>query len=229
MARPPGAGKRGTVSRAGDPEVLERAREYMRAGLTQRLLAKAIGVHETTLSDWLALGRKGVEPYAAFLGAVDSASAEHARELLDVVTVAAKGDKNWRAAAWLLEHRYKLGESADLAPTATEANPQKGDGVTAAPVEVGSASDLETEIAELKAIREEARREGKFRDVATLTVQLAKMTKLRDEQRMDELDGADDATLVESIIGNLRELDPEVRRKVQAALTEANREDGGQQ
>lgn len=75
-------------------------------GATYELAAKYAGISYPTLRRWLVRG--GNEPesdYGQFTQAVKRAEAEAALAALAKITGAAQNG-DWRAAAWLLEHRY---------------------------------------------------------------------------------------------------------------------------
>jgi hypothetical protein len=74
------------------------------AGCGRRTAAQAAGVDRSTLLRWLAAGREGVEPFAAFESEVRAAEARC--ELANVATIQAASAKTWQAAAWLLERKH---------------------------------------------------------------------------------------------------------------------------
>lgn len=69
----------------------------VRNGLTYRLAAAKAGIHEDTVTDW-----KSKHP--DFSERLLVAEAEAAQEALVRIGSASKDD--WRAAAWILEHRH---------------------------------------------------------------------------------------------------------------------------
>jgi hypothetical protein len=92
------------VSRPGPdttltPELQRVIAGYVNAGATIPNAAEAAGVSWNTVKKWIAKGRKGIEPYDAFVAALAQARAMHSVAMQLVITNAAKkGD--WRAAAW---------------------------------------------------------------------------------------------------------------------------------
>lgn len=74
------------------------------AGCGRRTAAQAAGVDRSTLMRWLAAGRDGVEPFAAFEAEVRAAEARC--ELANVATIQAASARTWQAAAWLLERKH---------------------------------------------------------------------------------------------------------------------------
>jgi hypothetical protein len=99
------------------------------AGETFAEAASRAGVHRVTLASWLARGAdEELGPYADLHLAVTRARATLHRELLDVVKGSARGTDvgggDWKAAAFLLERRFRsvYGTDAkeDAAPDRTK-------------------------------------------------------------------------------------------------------------
>lgn len=74
------------------------------AGAPIPIAAASVGVPKSTWRNWLAKGREGIEPYAAFLEAMESAKAAFAAGA--VRKIAAAGEFDWHPLAWLLERRF---------------------------------------------------------------------------------------------------------------------------
>ena len=102
-----------------DPALLARLREGASAGMTYKLLARAIGISESTFHDWQRRGRQGLAPWSGFVAELDDAEAEGARRLLEVIRDAATAGQ-WQAAAWILErrHDYRRDAPAMVVPEA---------------------------------------------------------------------------------------------------------------
>jgi hypothetical protein len=81
--------------------------EGVRRGLTYRLAAARAGLHQDTITDWKA-------KHSDFSERLFVAEAEAAQEALDKIRKAS--DDDWRAAAWILEHRHP----ADFGKTVQE-------------------------------------------------------------------------------------------------------------
>lgn len=74
------------------------------AGAPIPIAAASVGVPKSTWRNWLAKGREGIEPYAAFLEAMESAKAAFAAGAVRKITAA--GEFDWHPLAWLLERRF---------------------------------------------------------------------------------------------------------------------------
>lgn len=93
------------------PEVQETICKAIRIGATYQAAAEAAGVSYETFNEW----RKGkAHRFITFSEAVDRANADAQLDLLQ--NIKAAGDKDWRANAWVLEHRFKqdFGNSVDV-------------------------------------------------------------------------------------------------------------------
>lgn len=71
--------------------------DAVRCGMTYRLAAAKAGVHQDTITDWK-------EKHSDFSERLLIAEADAAQEALEKIGKAANDD--WRAAAWILEHRH---------------------------------------------------------------------------------------------------------------------------
>ena len=111
------------------PEVQEKILTSIRAGNYTEVAAAYAGISKTTYYQWIRRGearaaeiqaaiveaeKNGTEPtyiddpesdmYLDFLNAVEQASAES--EVHDMTLIGIAAARNWRAAAWRLEHKY---------------------------------------------------------------------------------------------------------------------------
>lgn len=73
-------------------------------GLVRKVAARCAGISPRTLYKWLALGRKGVQPYAQLEQRLKEAQSNGEQELVDIIKMHAVD--SWQAGAWLLERRY---------------------------------------------------------------------------------------------------------------------------
>jgi transposase len=85
------------------PELQERITAFLRAGNYVETAAACAGIHKDTFYEWCKKGRKGEEPFATFVAAVDKAIAES--EARDVALIGKAAIDNWQAAAWRLERK----------------------------------------------------------------------------------------------------------------------------
>lgn len=87
------------------PAIQDAICALVNAGAPLPHAARACGVPWPTVKDWLKKGRAGKQPYADFVAAWQQAKARWVAGAVMRVTKAS--DKNWKAAAWLLERRVK--------------------------------------------------------------------------------------------------------------------------
>jgi transposase len=80
----------------------EKIIEAVKQGMTYKLAAGYGGVSYETLRGWLKQGEEGDERFVAFFQAVQQAEAEGALENLKHINKS----MDWRARAWVLEHRH---------------------------------------------------------------------------------------------------------------------------
>lgn len=87
------------------PELAEQIVRFVRHGNYLEVAAAAAGIARSTLFDWLRRGARETRgPYRDFSVALRVAQAE--TEATDLALVALAARKDWRAAAWRLQHRF---------------------------------------------------------------------------------------------------------------------------
>ena len=86
------------------PEIIESIADGIRSGLFLDQACHLAGISPSTFYLWRKEARKGTEPHASLLEAVDKAEAEAMRDALDVIREASH--KDWKAAVWYLQHRW---------------------------------------------------------------------------------------------------------------------------
>jgi hypothetical protein len=93
------------------PEVQKVIFEAIEAGAKLEIAAKAARIGARTLDEWLHHGRKELQenpdaegPCANFVRDATAASAKFETDCLSIIQDAA--EKNWTAAAWLLERKF---------------------------------------------------------------------------------------------------------------------------
>lgn len=62
------------------------------------------GVSYTAFKEWMVRGQAGEKPFAAFAAVIQDAIGR--REVGYAATITAEGKRDWRAASWMLTHRY---------------------------------------------------------------------------------------------------------------------------
>lgn len=87
------------------PELTERFAHAIRLGMRYIDACRYVGISQRTWSHWQNRGAMGEEPYATFLSAVKTAETEGMLACLESIERAHR-NKDWKAAAWLLERRY---------------------------------------------------------------------------------------------------------------------------
>jgi len=80
------------------PEVSDKVIEGLKKGYTRKMVSEGVGVLPETMRSWM---RSELPKYAGFLERVLKAEASGRRSLVDMIVF--HGEKDWRAAAWLLE------------------------------------------------------------------------------------------------------------------------------
>lgn len=104
-ARPGSGPKR----RAPTQEQIDAYVAYIAQGVKRDQAAPLLGCHAATAAEWIRIGEADLNeckdtPYARLAQAVYAAEAVHVADLLGVIRRAA--NRNWIAAAWILERRY---------------------------------------------------------------------------------------------------------------------------
>jgi len=88
------------------PEIAKEIVEAIGIGVPRDMAAKSVGVQPSTLYQWLAKGREGIEEYKEFAEAVEKADSLVVKRALVRITQAATKEQHWTAAAWLLERKH---------------------------------------------------------------------------------------------------------------------------
>lgn len=89
------------------PERVAIILEGLANGMTQRDCAMLAGIHEDTLCGWKCNNSE-------FSEQMGQKAVEYKQKLLKRITDA--GEKDWKASAWILEHKYKN----DFSPNAND-------------------------------------------------------------------------------------------------------------
>ena len=87
-------------------ELIDKAAEMKRHGLTNRDICQAVGIAEQTFYRWI--NKPTNRLHRSLNEALKKAEAEYKGELLESIMETATRQKNpqWTAAAWLLERKY---------------------------------------------------------------------------------------------------------------------------
>ncbi len=90
------------------PELIDKLVEAISIGCTDKHACEYVGIAVSTFYAWKENGRNEKEPiYIEFLEAIQKANARNVIANLAVIQRAAK-EKQWQAAAWLLERRHGM-------------------------------------------------------------------------------------------------------------------------
>lgn len=84
-------------------DVLNRAVELKSGGANNVDICAAIGIHESTFYEWVNKPKTDLQ--REFSDAIKRAEADYKNALLAIVMRDAQ-EKDWKAAAWLLERKY---------------------------------------------------------------------------------------------------------------------------
>ena len=87
-----------------DKFVHDRLAEALRTGNTRIDAARYAGIGYSTFRSWMARGRTGERPYAAFVASMEKAEADAVIRNVAIIQKAA--GVSWQAAAWWLERKF---------------------------------------------------------------------------------------------------------------------------
>ena len=85
-------------------KVTDQILEGIEQGYTKAMVSKKVGVPTDTITRWLRMGRMGQDQFRQFAIDYDASMGVAVQNMVDRVIEHA--EKDWRAAAWLLERRY---------------------------------------------------------------------------------------------------------------------------
>jgi hypothetical protein len=90
------------------PELQASICKEIEAGLTYEDAAELNGITRKTLSEWVAKGRAGADPYRAFGDAVIAARAKAKADAIKAVRAGVMMNQapDWKAEAWFLERTF---------------------------------------------------------------------------------------------------------------------------
>lgn len=90
--------------------------ESAKLGLKVNHMCERAGIKPRTYYAWKARAKQGEEPYSSFMQRVEKSQADGVAHNLAIILRAAKEDRSWTAAAWILERCFgynKVIESPD--------------------------------------------------------------------------------------------------------------------
>ena len=86
------------------PDIQEAIVDGLSKGMTRRNVSDTLGLGKNTIGRWLKRGQEGDERFAGFAERCILAEKQAQGALIEMITN--QGEKDWRAAAWLLERRF---------------------------------------------------------------------------------------------------------------------------
>lgn len=84
-------------------EAIERAVKLKKGGANNKDIAAALGIHESTFYEWIANPKS--DKQREFSEGIKKAEADYKNALLAIIMRDAS-QRDWHAAAWLLERKY---------------------------------------------------------------------------------------------------------------------------
>lgn len=97
--------ERGGKKQRLTPEIKNKLVEIIAAGHTKQTACESIGIAPSTLYSWIARGERRKSKLCIEL-VEEIRKAEAKAKMLFVETIKKATEKNWQAAAWLLERRW---------------------------------------------------------------------------------------------------------------------------
>ena len=103
-------------------ELVDKAAELKRSGLTNRDICAALGITEQTFYRWLS--KPTCRLHRSLSETLKKAESGYKAELLEAIMATATREKNpqWTATVWLLERKYPDEYAQTTRKTETEAN-----------------------------------------------------------------------------------------------------------
>ena len=87
--------------------------EGLRLGMLKRDALKRALLPRSTYCAWINRGKRGVQPYSDFWQRTEKAEADGTAYLIGLIVKAAKEQKSWQAAAWILERTRGYGRNQE--------------------------------------------------------------------------------------------------------------------
>ena len=185
----------------------------IRQGCTYQAGASAIGVSVDTIYSWLRQGRAATrknDKYLKFLKAVKKA--EHERQQFLLAQILEASNKDWKAAAWLLERRDGFRKDAVWKEEPEDDTTKKDQPSTPLELFQSKAEDLEDAM-------QQAKKAQSWQAYAALQRQyITVLDSIRtieaEEGQIDSLDSASDEILKVETVNAIINLPPVLRQNI---------------
>ena len=185
----------------------------IRQGCTYQAGASAIGVSVDTIYSWLRQGRAATrknDKYLKFLKAVKKA--EHERQQFLLAQILEASNKDWKAAAWLLERRDGFRKDAVWKEEPEDDTTKKDQPSTPLELFQSQAEDLEDAM-------QQAKKAQSWQAYAALQRQyITVLDSIRtieaEEGQIDSLDSASDEILKVETVNAIINLPPVLRQNI---------------
>ena len=185
----------------------------IRQGCTYEAGASAIGVSVQTIYHWLRQGRAATrknDKYLKFLKAVKKAEHERQQFLLEQILEAS--NKDWKAAAWLLERRDGFRKDAVWKEEPEEETTEKDQPSTPLELFVSQAEDLRDAMQQAKQAQSWQAYAALQRQYITVLESIR--TIEAEEGAIDSLDSASDDLLKTETVNAIINLPPVLRQSI---------------
>ena len=185
----------------------------IRQGCTYQAGASAIGVSVDTIYSWLRQGRAATrknDKYLKFLKAVKKA--EHERQQYLLAQILEASNKDWKAAAWLLERRDGFRKDAVWKEEPEEETTEKDQPSTPLELFVTQAEDLRDAIQQAKHAQSWQAYAALQRQYITVLESIR--TIEAEEGAIDSLDTASDDLLKTETVNAIINLPPVLRQSI---------------
>ena len=185
----------------------------IRQGCTYQAGASAIGVSVDTIYSWLRQGRAATrknDKYLKFLKAVKKA--EHERQQFLLAQILEASNKDWKAAAWLLERRDGFRKDAVWKEEPEDDTTKKDQPSTPLELFQSQAEDLEDAMQQAKKAQSWQAYAALQRQYITVLDSIRSIEA--EEGQIDSLDSASDEILKVETVNAIINLPPVLRQNI---------------
>ena len=185
----------------------------IRQGCTYQAGASAIGVSVDTIYSWLRQGRAATrknDKYLKFLKAVKKA--EHERQQFLLAQILEASNKDWKAAAWLLERRDGFRKDAVWKEEPEDDTTKKDQPSTPLELFKSQAEDLEDAMQQAKQAQSWQAYAALQRQYITVLDSIRSIEA--EEGQIDSLDSASDEILKVETVNAIINLPPVLRQNI---------------